>query len=216
MNRLPLAVSELDILIIKPGGSTSSEFARRPEFQVKRSRLVDNLKALQHFHPDYQCIQINWEVINALPEDGSVLDQLGSVTVEDLEDSNDNMVTGPPNEGEEHDTNQISEAVIPNVGPRGDALGDAQSALNAAAGIPLAQEPQPEEPMVLTGPQFRPMPINEHDPSNQFLSRAFPFLFPTGEADLNHLRDIKVNDGPYFKHLLHYKDGRFARHPRFR
>ena len=45
---------------------------------------------------------------------------------------------------------------------------------------------------------------------------AFPVLFPTGAADFSASRPRTVTIGYYFKHLLMYRDGRFARHPRFR
>ncbi len=45
---------------------------------------------------------------------------------------------------------------------------------------------------------------------------AFPTLFPTGDADFLGQRCNQVTIGNYFKHMLKYEDGRFARHPRFR
>ena len=48
------------------------------------------------------------------------------------------------------------------------------------------------------------------------MSCAIPTLFPTGVADFVAPRPLAVTIGNYFKHLMLYKDGRFARHPRFR
>jgi hypothetical protein len=50
----------------------------------------------------------------------------------------------------------------------------------------------------------------------RYMARAFPTLYPYGLADLRseHPRDIKPAE--YFKHLIWYKDGRFARHTRWR
>ena len=48
------------------------------------------------------------------------------------------------------------------------------------------------------------------------MTRAFPTLFPTGDADFAAPRVHKVTIGDYMKHLMMYKDDRFARHPRFR
>ena len=45
---------------------------------------------------------------------------------------------------------------------------------------------------------------------------AFPILFPTGAADFHGQRCNQVTIGNYFKHLMMYKDGQFAKHPRFR
>lgn len=48
------------------------------------------------------------------------------------------------------------------------------------------------------------------------MTRAFPTLFPTGEAVFAAPRIHKVTIGVYMKHLMMYRDGRFAKHPRFR
>ena len=45
---------------------------------------------------------------------------------------------------------------------------------------------------------------------------AFPTLFPTGAADFLGQRCNQVTIGNYFKHLMMYEDGRFAKHPQFR
>ena len=45
---------------------------------------------------------------------------------------------------------------------------------------------------------------------------AFPTLFPTGAADFAAPRLRPITIGNYFKHLVMYKDGRFAKHLRFR
>ena len=48
-----------------------------------------------------------------------------------------------------------------------------------------------------------------------YISCVFPTLFPTGAADFVAPRACAVTIGNYFKHLLMYEDGQFARHPRF-
>ena len=48
------------------------------------------------------------------------------------------------------------------------------------------------------------------------MSCAFPTLFPTGATDFVAPRPRALTIGNYFKHLLLYKDGQFAQHPRFR
>ncbi len=56
-------------------------------------------------------------------------------------------------------------------------------------------------------------PVNENTPG--YMSMAFPTLFPDGKADFNQPRLHKIHLSDYFKHLVRYKDGRFARHRRF-
>ena len=47
------------------------------------------------------------------------------------------------------------------------------------------------------------------------MSCAFPSLFPTSAAEFASPRVREVTIDNYFKHLIKYKDGRFAKHPRF-
>ncbi len=48
------------------------------------------------------------------------------------------------------------------------------------------------------------------------MSCAFPTLFPTGAGDFLAPRLHAVTIGNYFKHLMMYGDGEFAKHNRFR
>ena len=64
-------------------------------------------------------------------------------------------------------------------------------------------------------PSIGGTPINEFTTEGYF-SCAFPTLFPTGAADFSGQRLHQVTIGNYFKHLMMYDDGRFAKHPRFR
>ena len=67
----------------------------------------------------------------------------------------------------------------------------------------------------LMWPSIGGMPLNEFTTEGYFTC-AFPTLFPTGAGDFLGQRQVPVTIGNYFKHLLQYDDGRFARHPRFR
>ncbi len=68
---------------------------------------------------------------------------------------------------------------------------------------------------VVMWPQAGDMPVNEFR-TEGYMSCAFPTLFPTGAADFTAPREWQVTIGNYFKHLVLYKDRRFAQHPRFR
>ena len=70
-------------------------------------------------------------------------------------------------------------------------------------------------PPVLPWPSSSGTPINEFT-TEGYMSCAFPTLFPTGSADFVAPRPRTVTIGNYFKHLMQYHDGRFAKHPRFR
>ena len=59
-------------------------------------------------------------------------------------------------------------------------------------------------------------PISEWDTQAYISALAFPTLFPNGQALFNHSRSRVVKIDDYHRHLLLYKDDRFARHPQFR
>ena len=66
----------------------------------------------------------------------------------------------------------------------------------------------------LMWPSIGGMPLNEFTTEGYFTC-AFPTLIPTGAGDFLGQRQVPVIIGNYFKHLLQYDDGRFARHLRF-
>ena len=62
-------------------------------------------------------------------------------------------------------------------------------------------------------------PTTEKEPINEFTSEgyiacAFPTLFPTGNGDYLQPRKKSLTRHKYFKYLMEYHDGRFARDPR--
>ena len=223
IERLPATVTELDVIVIRPktlaGATEPSNYSRRPEFQVKRSRVLANLLALQRFHPDHQKVPIDREALDALPEDGTVFGQLRSITVEDEEGTEVPARDLGPVVEEDVEVDGFVEAVIPNLGAVSHQMDETRNVLRGIAGRaegPRNLDNTSQPPPILTAPPFLPTPVNEHDKSNKFLIKAFPFLFPTGEADLNEPREYNIRESDYFRHLLRYKDGRFAQHPRFR
>ena len=70
-------------------------------------------------------------------------------------------------------------------------------------------------PPIVSWPSTGPTPVNEFRTEGYFTC-AFPTLFPTGAADFSAPRPRTVTIGNYFKHLMMFHDGRFAKHPRFR
>ena len=64
-------------------------------------------------------------------------------------------------------------------------------------------------------PQVGDSLLNEFH-SEDYITRTFPTLFPTGAADFTAPRVWPVTIGYYLKHIMLYRDGRFAKHPRFR
>ena len=68
INKLPLAPTSLDVLVIRPASASVTTMSQRPEFQVRRARILANLRALQQFYPDYTTIEVDKQVLASLPE----------------------------------------------------------------------------------------------------------------------------------------------------
>ena len=138
INRLPLTVTELDIPIIRSAGhenaADTSNFARRPEFQVNRARVLENLRALKRFHPDYHLVAIDLEALDLLPQEGSIFNQLRTVAIDqeaDFEVTRSNI--DPEADGMQED-GHITEGVIPNIDGQGDVMDEARHVLGNLIG----------------------------------------------------------------------------------
>lgn len=77
------------------------------------------------------------------------------------------------------------------------------------------QQPFHASAQPISWPEITNTPINEFR-TEGYISCAFLTLFPTGAGDFTQPRLRTVTIGNYFKHLMMYKDGCFAKHPRFR
>ena len=79
------------------------------------------------------------------------------------------------------------------------------------------QERQSAAPKLTTvsWPQVGDSAISEFT-TEGYISCAFPTLLPTGEAEFLSPRQNTVTIGNYFKHLMRYGHGQFAKHSRFR
>src|ERR1051325_9407890 len=64
-------------------------------------------------------------------------------------------------------------------------------------------------------PDIEGVPISEFQTSG-YMVRAFPTLYPYGRAGFRLECAKNIKPAEYFRHLLWYKDGRFARHSRWR
>lgn len=91
--------------------------------------------------------------------------------------------------------------------------------LHSAAAVPSNIIPPPPtvlpeefEETVLTAPAILSALLNE---KLDLAIGVFPSLFPEGIAELNAPCALKVNPKEWAGHLMCYKGGRFARHPRF-
>ena len=80
---------------------------------------------------------------------------------------------------------------------------------------PSDNEAVDESSAFMKWPTCGSTPISEFT-TEGYWTQAFPTLFPTGAGDFRSPRVRSVTLADYLKHLMRYKDGRFAQHPRFR
>ena len=164
-------------------------------------------------HCDYKNLEIDNDNLLALPEDGSITDQLPACEVDEPFFPNPNDIPngqGLPNAdpNELDDENQLPQtAVVPNLLPDQTEIERLQRVLTQAT--------HPVDFNMLSVPSVADDPISEWD-SKPVFRMAFPGLFPFGQGDFYEPREEVISLGDWIRHLLKYKDGRFARHSRFR
>lgn len=215
IQRLPRAISELDVLVVKckpnDDDPPNRNFSNRPEFQVNRTRLPSHLFILKRYNPEYRDIAIDEAALSALPENGSDYRQLQSVTMEDLDRKEE--VGSSESEGmEEANCNIVSESGALDLGQPWRISDDIREMINE---FREQLESSPNSLIVLLALRPYAQPIFDQEASSYHYLRAFPTLFPTGAADPFRQRNHVIALNEQFKHFMRYKDGRSATHPRF-
>ncbi len=66
---------------------------------------------------------------------------------------------------------------------------------------------------LLLWPKIKGIPINEFQTSD-YMVKTILALYPYSQADLRSERAREIKFAEYFKYLMWYKDGRFARYTR--
>ena len=199
-NSLPRLPSKLDIITVRKEGTANSH----RDFHVRRHVVLSALQWLLTNNKYYHSVHINHDAVALLPEDGN-LTGLQSIAVNSPVDDQEATATEDTDPYNAH----LSGSFVPSIVQR---LTEQETVRH------LVQERlpcQPETHPPVSWPPSGSTPINEFN-TEGYISCAFPTLFPTGAADFLAPRPLAVTVGNYFKHLLLYKDGRFARHPRFR
>ena len=198
---LPHLPSQLDVIVVRRDGAASSH----RDFRVRRSVVLCALQWLLANNTYYHQVNINQAALSLLPGDGDLTD-LVLVKIE-----------SSATEEEQHNTEEEdpynahpSRTFIPNTVQRlteqeavRQSVQDRQHGCSSSA------------PTTVPWPPTGTSPINEFS-TEGYISVTFPTLFPTGAADFIASRSRIVTIGNYYKHLMMYGDGRFARHPRFR
>ena len=151
----------------------------------------------------YHNVSINSDVVHLLPEDGDI-SGLTSVTLEPSSDHISEQVDEDPYDA------HLPRTFIPISGCQ-----RTQQETIRQSVLERQSDQVPSVPPTVPWPVAGTNPINEFT-TEGYISCAFPTLFPTGAADLLAPRACTVTIGNYFKHLMMFQDGRFAKHPRFR
>ena len=194
---LPRLPSELDVLVVRKEQEQSHR-----DFRVRRFVVQEALKWLLENNKYYRANQVHLDaqVLQQLPENGDIT----SLTSLQLEGSTSEDFSQPSQE--DLYRAHLPCSFVPNA---------VQQQTEQETVRQSIQERQSTSTSTLMWPTIGGAPINEFTTEGYF-SMAFPTLFPTGAADFLGQRCNQVTIGNYFKHLLMYEDGRFARHPRFR
>ena len=160
----------------------------------------------------YQDIEISESNLNDLPDQGSIYAELVNTQARQNDSLlNEEELDRPEtNEGGNQD---LIAAPVMRSGVADLSSIDQRTILQDILGFQLSDNDLPAA--VLQWPNIDTTPINEFT-TQGYIACAFPTLFPFGRADLRTPRIKKVDPNPYFKHLMKYKDGRFATHPTFR
>ena len=196
-NSLPRLPSDVNVLVVRREGSDQST---HHDFRVRRDIVLHALQWLLANNKYYKHITINFSALNSLPEDDN-LSSLSSVTLPGVGNSNE-MAELQQQEDSYH--SQLVSSFVPLVANRSTEQETIEQSIRHS-----------DAPSTVPWPASGENPINEFT-NEGYMSSAFPTLFPTGDADFLAPRQHEVTVGYYFKHLMMYEDGRFAKHPRFR
>ncbi len=153
----------------------------------------------------YRHIQHHQEALSLLPQDGDI-SNLSSVTV----NSPTEVVPEQTHETEDSYNAHLSQTFVPLNYQRSTEQEVVRQSVEQSNSH-QSQASSSFSPPVVMWPQSGDMPINEFR-TEGYMTCAFPTLFQTGTADFTAPRERQVTVGNYFKHLLMYKDGRFAKH----
>ena len=221
--QLPCLARDLDVIILRPANTANHQHLQRQfrrQFVVRRKVVTAWLLFLRAHHPGYRDIEVDQATLQALPEHGDLMDQLPIHEVEDAAVNLEDAV-------EDVDFDDQEAAAVPNMVVSERELDMLRAELAGEPQVhdpmefqPRRQSPPPDEAPPAQGhivvPEIRSTPLSEFNRSQALLSLAFPSLYPEGKAEFVLPRQRSIEYGDYLQHALKWRDGRFARHPRFR
>ena len=208
---LPRLPSNLDVIVVTKEGSNQTH----RDFQVRRGVVHRALQWLVTHNQYYRAlgVTIDTSALEQLPQSGN-LSELMSVI-----------------ESSQNSSTSSSTADMTTTLATEDAANELYDEHLQQSFVPMATRSMTEQESVqqtveqrqassssrptMMWPSIGGIPLNEFTTEGYFTC-AFPTLFPTGAGGFLGQRQVSVTIGNYFKHLMQYDDGRFARHPRFR
>ena len=191
---LPRRLNDTGILIVRKEGLDNTH----RDYRVRRDVVHNALIWLQQNNPYYNDIEISPNNLSELPTDGVPQ----AIPTQLLPNNNAEQPPNVPDNSDEEMTTEIT-AIEDFHGERTE-----EEQIHRVMNDPVAW------------PRQENAPTNEYSEPGLF-TKCFPTLFPRASADLHHnppnnLRIEPVTLPQWLKHLMCYKDGRFARHHRFR
>ncbi|KAK3923346.1 ATP-dependent DNA helicase [Frankliniella fusca] len=172
------------------------------DFFIRKMKVLNALIWLKENNPFYNDIQIDEDRINQLPEDNSVYNIVKGFDEESFEESTDlkgteATFTVSDEEDISQDIDPISYKNIPDL-----SYVSQRDQLNINENV-------------LVWPSIGKIPVNEFS-SPGYITMSFPHLFCHGTCDYSNRKNNNLSLQKYVEHLMLYKDGRFAKDPRFR
>lgn len=195
-DELPHKLSSLGSVLVVRSAHNADNYH---DFRVRKSKVLNALHWLIQNHKFYKnAVKMSMSNIMNLPEDQNVYYDIPFIEAVGNSSNEDNV---EPNEGNvQSNESETCEASSVNF-----------------SGVPITNPPHPDEQInaTLNWPAIDGVPVNEFKTAG-YIACAFPTLFPYGLADLRDSRLVTVSPSDYFKHLMRYKDRRFAQHKTFR
>ena len=239
---LPRRVQDLNILVLKQARANPD--LPPSFFAVNRQRVMDALQYLVRNNRYYRNINIVQQNIQDLPVNGIIQlpdanyrddNPAENNEPHDLQNNEIPNHNVPNNNGNQpnqlqHNNQLQNIGNLPLLDPNHNVENNPQEQPHPRQRPPVPQTfipvnlPAPAERQAIdqavrnnnfiNWPQRINEPINEFHEAG-YIAKAFPALFPTGAADYNCGRRVRVTLLDYFRHLLKYQDRRFEADPRF-
>src|SRR3954451_21680777 len=195
--QLPRHPSSLNVLVVRRQSTNGPTEFR--DFTVRRDKVGNALLWLKSNNRYYKDITIDHEILQTLPKNGSIINLLPQIQDDQITKENPIIDENPFDDESRNET--ISRTFVPSIIPTPRETTAINDTLNRV---------QSNNAPVMW-PEIDGIPINEFQTPG-YMARAFPTLYPYGQGDLRSERARDIKPAEYFKHMLWYKDGRFARH----